>query len=443
MSMVMGGGRYARSSAPRNARGPLLAVVVGSFEFIVAWVATSSVAAAVSLTAAALLLTACFVWPAAIMVSTFPASFATWRVGPAVIDMSAADLLAFLGAVASLPFVPWHGKAFRAALLATAGYCAVVGVAAVAHPSPAALVEVVHRFVMVMGAVCIGAAVVRTGHVTAALRSLVVVAAVFSAAAVVDTLTHQFRPAYPLGVAKNAGGVLLTLTFLVIFFAEPHLNWSRKSTAPLGALILVGLAATQSRGAALALVVTLGIYFIRTSWHGDARRLRKATPLFILIAIGLFVAGTISLQSENASLAGVNSKFTSVASRQETYKAAYNGVIKPHPIFGAGPKWFTKPGALAGEPHNMLIDETASTGVIGLGAFLVFLWVLFRLLNGGSTVLERLAWYALAARVVAAMVDIFWVAGPNTLPFLLVGLAIGAEATEGSVVRRPALVRSR
>ena len=91
----------------------------------------------------------------------------------------------------------------------------------------------------------------------------------------------------------------------------------------------------------------------------------------------------------------------------------------------------------------MLIDETASTGVIGLGAFLLFLWVLFRLLNGGSTVLERLAWYALAARVVAAMVDIFWVAGPNTLPFLLVGLAIGAEATEGSVVRRPALVRSR
>ena len=74
---------------------------------------------------------------------------------------------------------------------------------------------------------------------------------------------------------------------------------------------------------------------------------------------------------------------------------------------------------------------------------LLFLWVLFRLLNGGSTVLERLAWYALAARVVAAMVDIFWVAGPNTLPFLVVGLAIGAEATEGSVIRRPALVRSR
>lgn len=443
MSMVMGGGRHARSRAPRNARGPLLALAIGGAEFGCSWFATASTAAAVSLSAGVLLLSTCFVWPAAMMAAAFPASFATWRVGPAVIDMSVADFIAFLAAVASLPFVPWHGKAFRTVLLATVGYCAVVSVAVVAHPSISAGVEVAHRFVMVMGAVCIGAALVRTGHVTAALRSLVVVASVFAGAAIVDTFTHEFRPAYPLGVAKNAGGVLLTLTFLVVFFAESHLCWRRRVTAPLGALVLVGLAATQSRGAALALVITLAVYFLRTSWNGDARNLVRATPLFLLIAVGLIVMATVSLQSENSTLPGTDSKFTSLGSRQVTYQAAIDQVIRPHPIFGAGPKWFFKPGAPTGEPHNVFIDEAASTGFVGLGALLLFLWALFRVLRGGTTTLERLAWYALAARVLSAMVDIFWVAGPNTLPFLLVGLAIGAGANEVRPVRRSHLVGSR
>jgi O-antigen ligase len=408
-----------------------------------AWLATASTAAAVSLSAAVLLLAACFVWPAAIMAAAFPASFATWRVGPAAVDMSAADLIAFLGAVASLPFVPWHGRAFRSVLLASVGYCAVVSVAVVAHPSSTAGIEVVHRFVMVMGAVCIGGAIVRTGHVTAALRGLVVVASAVSLAAIVDTLSNGLHPAYAFGLAKNSLGVLLAMTLMVILFAASHLEWSRRTTTIFGLVSLLGLAATQSRGAWLALVMTLGVYAIRTGWRGDGRRLAKFAPLFLVVVLGLSALAVVSFQSQDAALTGTSSKYTSINSRQLTYQATIDNVIKPHPIFGAGPKWFTKPGAPATEPHNLLLDELASTGVLGLAAFVLFLVAFLHIAGRNSSMLARLAWYALLARILASMVDIFWVAGPNTLPFLLVGLAIGAEATDESVVRRPRLVRAR
>ncbi len=69
-------------------------------------------------------------------------------------------------------------------------------------------------------------------------------------------------------------------------------------------------------------------------------------------------------------------------------------------------------------------------GVVGLVAFLVFLWALFRLCRRCQSPYAELAWMVLLLRVLATMVDIFWAAGPNTLPFLLIGLAIGAEARE-------------
>lgn len=430
MSMVMGGGRHARSRAPRDVRGPVLATVVGAFEFVVAWVATSSIAATISISAAVLLLAACFVWPFAIMVAAFPASFATWRVGPAAIDISAADLIAFLGAVAALPFVPWHGRAFRSVLLAMAGYSAVVAVAVVAHPSSTAAIEVVHRFVMVMGAVCIGAAIVRTRHVTAALRSLVIVAAIFSVAAVVDTLSHGLRPAYAFGVQKNAAGSLLIVSFLVVFFGHGSLRWSRRATITFGTILLIGLAATQSRGAVLALVAVFAVYVARMSWHGRAAQLAKFAPVILVVGVALITAATLSFQSQRATHTGNNAKFGSIGSRETTFSVAWSKVIKPHPILGAGPKWFTRPDAPSGEPHNLLIDELSSTGAFGLAAFLLLLAAILKIVRQIDHPLADLAWYAVLARLLAAMVDVYWVAGPNTLPFLVLGLAIGADAID-------------
>ncbi len=395
-----------------------------------AWLATSSLAAAATTLTAILLVVVCFIWPVAIMSLAFPATFVVRRVGPSVFDSSVADVVVFLAAIAALPFVPWRNRRFRDALFMTLGYGAVISLAVVNHPSLSAAIEVPHRFVMAMGAISVGAALAFLGRERGALRLLVAYAAAISVIAVIDSLSRHLGPAYPLTMQKNAGGFLLAASFLVLFLSHRRLGWPPWAVRLAGGLILIGLAATQSRGAILSLLLVFVVVALQHTWHQRLRRLRRAAPLILLAAIGLGTVGFLSFQSESALHQGSNYKFGSIGSRETTYRATFSQVIKPHPVFGAGPKWFREPDAPSVEPHNLLIDELSSVGLVGLAAFLIFLWALFRLCRRCDSPYAELAWTVLLLRVLATMVDVFWAAGPNTLPFLLIGLAIGAEARQ-------------
>ncbi len=427
MRIIATKGRHARSESRRvNVRGPIAVVGVAIIDFFVAGAATTSLSATLTLAAGVALVAACVLWPAVVLAAAFPSSFAVWRVGPGALGMSIADVIAFVGAAVSLPHVPWHSKAFRRVLIAAGVYSAVVGVATIAHYSTSGAVEVVHRFVMVMGATCIGAAIVRMGKVTMALRALVIMATAIATLAVIDTLSNGLRPAYAWGLQKNASGSLLVSTIIVVFLSERHLRWPRPLTMTFGLVLMCGLAATQSRGAATALIGVITIYTIRQAWRGEIRQLIRYAPLVLLFAGALTFAMVQSFQRQAAEHQGENYKFGSVGSREVTYKTAWNEIIKPHPVLGIGPKWFNNPNAPGGEPHNFVLDELASDGVIGLAALAFLMWTCLHVLRGSREPLAMIAFYVVLARLIADLFDIFWVAGPNTLPFLIFGLGIGA-----------------
>jgi len=402
--------------------------MVVALEFGAAWVATSSTRMAVTVMAGVFALTACALWPSLILGAAFPASFATMRVGPAAIDLSVADLLTFLGVLAAFPFVPWRAKAFRRILFVTLAYALVVSMSVIAHFTFAGLVEVAHRAVMIVGTVCIGAALVHRGKVTPALRALVVVAGVVSVAAIIDTVTNDLEPAYAFGLQKNSIGTLLVSTIVCVYFGRSHLRWRLWLVVVAGLLMAGGLAASQSRGSGVALGVVFLIFLIRNAWQRETRRVWRLVPLVLLLTAGLGTAMVMSFQNQANERSGNEYKFSSVGSRETTYRTVWSDVITPNLALGAGPKWFTSPDAPAGEPHNLVLDEMSSDGIIGLIAFLALIWTCLRVANRAPPPLGELAWYGLVARVIAASFDIFWVAGPNTLPFLMLGLAVGAAS---------------
>lgn len=374
---------------------------------------------------------ACLLWPALILAAAFPAVFGAWRVGPAAVDTSLTDAVAAVALLAALPHVPWANPRFRRALLVTAGYCAVISTSVIANPHVGAAVEVVHRFVLLMGAVCIGAAVARLGKTQTALRLLVLTSAALSVIAVLDTLTKGLEPAYPLGLQKNAFGTLTCLSFLVLALATSRLGWSKRVVVPTGALLLAGLAASQSRGAGLALVATISVYVIRNGWQGRGRRLVRLAPVFLLVSVVLLGVAIITYQTRDARLTGVDVQYGSVESRTATYDTAIKDVFLPHPVFGAGPKWFTRPGAPTNAPHDFVVSELSEVGLVGTVALIWLLLAMLRVARRTGGTMGELAWYVLLARILASAVDIFWVAGPTTLPFLVLGLAIGDEEMNG------------
>ncbi len=436
MPMTEPGGRHARTTTRPEVGPGVLAVVIGGIQFGAAWVAASSTRAAVAVMAGTFALAAVVIWPSFILVAAFPASFATWRVGPAAIDLSIADAMTALGVLAALPSVPWRAKAFRQVLFAAVGYSLVVAISVVAHPSLSAGVEVAHRFVMVVGTVCIGAALVNRGKVTPALRALVIAACVVAIAAITDTLTNDLDPAYAFDLQKNTIGTLMASSLLCLYFGRKYLRWHPSVVVAAGLTMAGGLAASQSRGAALGLGVAALLYLIRTTWQREGRRLLRILPLVILLAAAMGTAMVMSFQKQADERTGADYKFSSVGSRTTNFSDVWDDVIVPNPILGAAPKWFGKPDRPAA-PHNIVLSEWSEDGIIGLLALIGLFWVCLRVANRAPPPLGLLAWYVVFARIIAAGFDIFWVAGPNTLPFLALGLAVGASAHAESTAIEP------
>jgi hypothetical protein len=429
-------GRHTRPAAKRSLKSALWAPVALG-EFLLAGYAATSTTALVLVVGGAIVTAMCFLFPVAMMMMVFPATYAYWRVGPAAVGMSVTDLLAMLATVAALPYVPWRSPAFKRALLATSMYAVMIGVTDIAHPTKATLAETGHRFILVMGAICVGAALARLGRAQLAMRVMLASSAVVALGSIAFTFTHGLAPAFPFGMQKNSAGVLLTMSFVMLLTGARVIALPRWLTFSLGALLLVGLGATQSRGSGLALVVVFSVYLLRNGWQGQFRKVAKLAPVAIVVSIAILVIAAATINSEDAKLTGAQAKYNTVGSRETSYSAAIDKVFIPAPVFGGGLKWFNLPNAPGTIPHDLIVGELSEVGLFGTAGFIAWLWLLLLVCRRLRTEMGEMAWYVFVVRILASAVDIFWVAGPGTLPFLVIGLAIGDEEAGTAVPFEP------
>ena len=357
-------GRHTRPATRRSFKSALWAPVA-LVEFVLAGYATTSMTALVMVVGGAVVTVLCFLFPVAMMVMVFPATYAYWRVGPAVAGMSVTDLLAMLGTIAALPYVPWHSPAFKRALLATSMYAVMIGVSDIAHPTKATIAETGHRFILVMGAICVGAALARLGRARLAMRVMLGSSAFVALVAIYSTISRHFQPGYPLGMQKNSAGVLLTMSFVMLFTGARVVALPRWLSFSLGGLLLAGIAASQSRGSGLALVVVFAVYVMRNGWQGQFRKIAKLAPVIIAASIAILVIAAVTYTGRDAKLTGVQSRYNTVGSRETSYNAAIEKVFLPEPLFGGGLKWFNLPNAPGIIPHDLVVSELSEVGLFG------------------------------------------------------------------------------
>jgi len=364
------------------------------------------------------------VLPVPVLLAVAPSTFGYWRVGPAALDMSVADAMVVIGTLAALPYVPWRNRALRLMLVALAFYTAVMAVSVVASPSTAAAFEVAHRAVMVAGSLFIGAALATLGRARAALRVFLAACVVVALAAIAVGVSSGLEPAYPFGMHKNAVGALLASGLLVLVATRSTLGLGGMLTIGGGVTILAGLLASQSRGAALGLAAASAVYLFR---HGGQRWVRFA-PVILVVSLAMLAFAILSFNAEQSSVQGTSAaQHSSYTTRISTYSYAIEHVWKPHVLFGSGPRWFMLPGAGAGVPHNLVIQELSETGIVGLGGLTLLLGVMLARLWRMRTPLGDAGFLVLSERILDSMLGILWVAGTGTLPFLVVGLAVGDD----------------
>jgi len=355
--------------------------------------------------------------PLAIAALAFPATIASWRLGGGSLNMSYADAVLVLAVLFALPFVPWHSRLLHR-ILATAGvYLVILAVTLLANPSTRAVLELFHRLVIVCGAIAVGSALAAAGKTRFALRWLIGACVALAVVAIVDTLSHALEPAYPLGVHKNAAGFLLTAALLVLVIAPDLVAVPRAALLPAQALLAAGLLACQSRASAATFLAALFIASLR----------RRGSRAFVPLIGSIALVAMIWVTSQNLTEDSPEAKFNSLNTRVETYDSALD-IWSAQPVLGAGLRYWNDPAHEgSGEPHNVILASLGESGLVGTVGLLVLLTMVIAALRRRQDQAGRLAIYLLVAHVVNGLADIYWVAGRGTLPWLVVGLAVGIE----------------
>lgn len=405
---------------------PTILVLVGAaLVLAVGLLAVRTPQAAVLLTLAVLAIGVSAVQPGLLPLLSLPFLLVVLRLSAGSFDLSVSDFVLAGAAVPALllarrPFSP----GLRALLWAAAGYQFATLLTVVNNPYIANAVEWAHAGVMVSGALLVGWAVGANGLARAGIRLIILTIAMFAAFAVWQGVTQvargDFAPVYPnlpFPMHKNFTGSVCSIGAAILYARPSWAGLSAKVSWSLLGLMVSALLLTQSRQGIIGLVAAVFVLVLRGSTE------RRRSKLVLVLAVPLVVFVTSLVQDQIASGNQFNSVFQRLTWFEDSVKVWWTD-----PWFGVGLRWwYTDRFSARFQPPNAEIEVLTSAGVVGLLAFLVLLYVAMRTAWRLDPVFGSVAVAVLVARLTQAQFDLYWSAVQGSVPFVILGLCLGAK----------------
>ena len=369
--------------------------------------------------------------PILVAVIVLPGGILIQRVGGSSTNLSVADLLVFVGAFVCLFHIEWsRARHLRRFLRGIVWYEAVLVLVVVAHPFRADIVEWVHRFSYLAGSTLVGWVIAFHGRARQAFRLYLWGAGILALLAIEHAAASHFQPAQWGVYQKNAIGAVMWVAIVTAHLNPPWARLPRIEARVIEALCLLGLLASQSRQSAILVVVALGTAILLNS---DVRG-RSKMIIFIAVPIVGIVYYSFALAFQN------NPQFNSVAIRFGQIDAAIR-VWQTSPVFGLGMRFYNLPQYLTvTAPPNSLVDNLASTGIIGSVAFFFLVIVTMRSLAALPRIYGTLGLVVLLAHYVDGLFDTFWIGALSITPFLIAGISLGMADADPDGERVPDLM---
>lgn len=416
----------------------LVAVVAGA---VAGAVSARSTLSALAVVAGLALIGLTVYRPVALAVLALIAVFASQRLGGTSLvagnkpGVSYSDALLAAATIMSIPAV-LGTKEIRRLRLAGWGVAVYMGCllpTVLLHWSSRGYLEWLHRLVLVGGSLLVGAWITRDGKIRPALRWLAFAACIVAMATVADAARHGLAHSAPFGMNKNFVGGMLGVVIVLVFVAREHFALPTPWWIAVICIIGAGVLASHSRGGALAATVGL---FLAVVLQGRIHR-SSTKWLAVLVAgiLAVFVYTTVHHQLQH-NQSTVNNGSLGVRFNVER---ATRQVWHTSPVYGVGLKYFNTHafGPFALPANNVVDNELAESGVIGLAGFVVLQGaVLTAGYRRGRTDPLAAAGFGMVAGLLAhGMVDIYWTAGSVTLPFIVMGMALAREPSDR--IRQP------
>ncbi len=354
----------------------------------------------------------------------------TYRIAVGGTDLTVSDaalFFAFFPAAifAQRPYTPtmralvWCGVIYEVMTLFTV----------IANPYRANAIEWVHAGLLTIGALVVGWSIGREGHARLALTLILVACSMLAISAIVQGLTQYAAgnfsgvfPRWPYDMHKNAAGCLFGFAAAVAYARPTWVRWPPMFAQTCFWICLTGIAITQSRQAMAGLAAALIVIVLRT--HNSGRE-RRSKVILLAVAAGM---GFILVMVRNQVASG--NEFNSFFQRVDWFGESIR-IWQTNPLFGVGLRWwYTDRFDTRFQPPNGVLEMLSTAGLFGLAGFLV-------LMVGSLVVLWRMdpryglvCLIVILSRLVQGQLDLFWVAVQTSIPFLIVGICLGAQGRE-------------
>ena len=364
--------------------------------------------------------------PAAIPLAAAPAMVVVQRVGGESINLTVSDLALFIAFWCALflarrPF----SRQMRTLLWLSAIYQITTLFTVVVNPYRQNTVEWFHAWLSVGGALVVGWAIGRAGRARTGLTLFLLACIGIAILTCIDAgqqiAAGEVGPVYlewPFLMHKNFIGCTLAFAALLAYARPDWLGWPRWLALTTFWLCTVAIVGSQARQALVGLSVGVFVVAMRPSPGRHRSRI-----ILVAVLAGLYFVGA-ALREQLAS----NDQFNSAYQRLTWYQQALE-IWRENPTVGVGLRWWTAGRSeYTFQPPNAELEVLSSAGVVGLIGFIV-------LMGGALVVLWRmdrrfgtLAFAILLTRLVQSQFDLFWSAIVVSVPFVLIGICLGAQA---------------
>jgi hypothetical protein len=267
----------------------------------------------------------------------------------------------------------------------------------------------------------VGWVVGRQGWARRAISLFVAGAFLLAVSATGWAVLHHLQPAYPFGIQKNYVGDMLAFAALLVYARPDWLGWQGRTWRPVVlSVCLLGILASQSKQAIVSLVIGAGVLLIRD--RNVSRRSKAILLAIVPLAVFAYIAASHELASSNV-FNGAHQRLTWLHQSLQLWHLA--------PWFGVGLRWwYTGRFVFAFQPPNAELEVLTSAGIVGLVGFIVLIVGSFQVLRRLPHRFGTLALAILIMRVVQGQLDIFWVGAQGSLPWMVIGVALGVLALE-------------
>lgn len=362
---------------------------------------------------------------ALVAVAAVPLLLVVARVSGGGVDVSLSDVALAGAAVPAVLLSRGLSQPMRRILVLIVVYLAATLFTVVANPYALNAVEWAHAAVLLWGALMVGWSIGRAGMASAGLTLFLLTASTIAALTVIvgvsDLIDGSLTPVFltwPFNMHKNYIGATLGLAAVVAYVRPPWMRWSGPSALAVFMLLSAGVVFSQSRQAIVGLGVALVVLVLRS----DAGRRRSKAVLFAVVPALLYVWTVVVEQASS------DNEFNSVNQRFAWYRDAIE-VWRTSPLVGVGLRWWhTDRFEYRFQPPNAELEVLTSAGIVGLVAFLALMGGTLGILWRLPQEYGMLAVLIVLCRLVQAQFDLFWTAVHASVPFLVVGICLGALA---------------